>query len=218
MRTAIFADLHDNHAALTTVLDDIATQRVNRTIFLGDAGHTPRILAALQVRKIPCVYGNWEVSGLRRLSGALAAWVSEWPAIIRAGDAVFCHATPDIPPALATAGALSEWMQPGMSWSAIFPRLDQNIDAVWRAFAWMESAGATVAFHGHTHIQMVWVWEPTTNRLRSFTNGERVLLAPGLRTLVGVGSAGAPEDGRWPRYAIYDDDTGAVLLRCVSEA
>lgn len=105
-------------AALTTVLDDIATQRVNRTIFLGNAGHTPRILAALQVRKIPCVFGNWEVSGLRRLSGALAAWVSgggDQRNDSHQGDAVFCHATPDIPPALATTGALSEWMQPGMS-------------------------------------------------------------------------------------------------------
>ncbi|MCB0051286.1 MAG: metallophosphoesterase family protein, partial [Caldilinea sp.] len=68
MLTAIFADLHDNYPALTTVLDDAAAQRADRLIFLGDAGRMPRILAALQVRKIPCVYGNWEVSGLRQLS------------------------------------------------------------------------------------------------------------------------------------------------------
>lgn len=217
MRIAVFADLHDHYAGLTTVLDDAATQRVDRSIFLGDAGHAPRILAALQVRKIPCIYGNWEVSGLRRLNGTLAAWVSGWPALIREGDVVYCHATPDMPPGLATAGALAEWMQPGMSWSAVFPRLNRDTDAVWRAFAWMESAGATVAFHGHTHVQMVWVWEPATNRLRSSTTLERVLLTPDTRTLIGVGSAGAPEDGPWPRYAIYDDVARTVLLRCVAD-
>jgi diadenosine tetraphosphatase ApaH/serine/threonine PP2A family protein phosphatase len=104
-----------------------------------------------------------------------------------------------------------------MSWSAVFPRLNQDTDAVWRAFAWMESAGATVAFHGHTHVQMVWVWEPATNRLRSFTRQERLLLAPETRALIGVGSAGAPEDGPWPRYAIYDDVARTVLLRCVRD-
>ena len=217
MRIAVFADLHDNYAGLTSVLDDAAAQRVDRSIFLGDAGHAPRILAALQVRKIPCIYGNWEVSGLRRLNGALAAWVSEWPALIRESDAVYCHATPDMPPGLATAGALAAWMQPGMSWSAVFPRLHQDTDAVWRAFAWMESAGVTVAFHGHTHVQMVEVWEPATNRLRSSITLRQVLLTPETRTLIGVGSAGASEDGPGPRYAIYDDVARTVLLRCVTE-
>lgn len=217
MRTAIFADLHDNYAGLTTVLDDAAAQKVDRTIFLGDAGHTPRILAALQVRKLPCVYGNWEVSGLHRWNESLAAWVSAWPAVICENGAVYCHATPDMPTALATTAAAAAWMQPGMSWSALFPRLHQNTDAVWNALAWMETAGATVAFHGHTHVQMVWVWELATNHLRSFTNVARVRLAPGTRTIIGVGSAGVPEDGPWPRYAIYDDAGATVLLRTLRD-
>lgn len=213
MRTAIFADLHDNHVGLTAVLDDIAIQKVDRTIFLGDAGHTPRLLAALQVRKIPCVYGNWEVSGLRRWNESLATWVSAWPAVIRVGCAVYCHATPDMPAALATTGAAAARMQPGMSWSGLFPRLHQNTDAVWNALAWMESAGVTVAFHGHTHVQMVWVWELASNQLRSFTKLTQVRLTPGTRTIIGIGSAGVPEDGPWPRYAIYDDATATVQLR-----
>lgn len=217
MRTAIFADLHDNYTGLTTVLDDAAAQKVDRTIFLGDAGHTARILAALQVRKFSCVFGNWEVSGLRRWNENLATWVSTWPAVIRAGCAVYCHATPDMPAALATAGATAAWMKPGMSWSSIFPRLHQNTDAVWNALAWMESEDVTVAFHGHTHVQMVWVWELASNQLRAFTNLTQVRLAPGTRTIIGVGSAGVPEDGPWPRYAIYDDATATVLLRTLHD-
>lgn len=213
MRTAIFADLHDNYAGLTAVLDDAAAHKVDRTIFLGDAGHTPRILAALQVRKIPCVYGNWEVSGLQRWNASLAAWVSAWPATIREGGAVYCHATPDMPAALATASDTAAWMKPGTSWSAIFPRLHRNTDAVWNALAWMETAGVTVAFHGHTHVQMVWVWDLTTNQLRSHTNLAQVRLTPGTRVIVGVGSAGAPEDGSAPRYALFDDVANVVHLR-----
>lgn len=217
MRTAIFADLHDNYAGLTAVLDDAAAQQADRTIFLGDAGHSPRMLAALQVRRLPCVYGNWEVSGLRRWHENLANWVSAWPALIREGGAVYCHATPDMPAALATAGATAAWMRPGMSWSSIFPRLHQNMDALWNALAWMETAGVSVAFHGHTHVQMVWVWEVATNQLRSFTNLTQVRLAPGTRTIIGVGSAGVPEDGPWPRYAIYDDAAATVLLRTLQD-
>ncbi|MCB0056017.1 MAG: metallophosphoesterase family protein [Caldilineaceae bacterium] len=217
MLTAIFADLHDNYPALTTVLDDAAAQRADRLIFLGDAGRMPRILAALQVRKIPCVYGNWEVSGLRQLSGPLAQWVGAWPAVIRERTAVYCHATPDMPPALPTTAAAADWMKPGMSWSALFPRLHQNEDAVWQALAWMETENAAVAFHGHTHVQMVWTWDLATNHLHSSTGASRIHLAPGTRTIIGVGSAGVPEDGPWPRYALYDDLAGIVTLRTLRD-
>ena len=64
---------------------------------------------------------------------------------------------------------------------------------------------------------MVWVWEPATNRLRSSITLRQVLLTPETRTLIGVGSAGASEDGPGPRYAIYDDVARTVLLRCVTE-
>ncbi|MFZ1767717.1 MAG: metallophosphoesterase family protein [Caldilinea sp.] len=218
MRTAIFADLHDNYAGLIAVLDDAAAQKAEWFVFLGDAGHAPRILAALQVRKIPCVYGNWEVSGLRRLKEPLVDWVSTWPALIQEGDAVYCHATPDMPLALPTTASAAAWMMPGMSWSALFPRLHQNTDAVWNAFAWMETAGVSIAFHGHTHIQMAWVWELASHHLRTFTSLTRIQLTPGTRTIVSVGSAGAPDDGPWPRYAIYDDAARLVLLRCLREA
>lgn len=217
MRTAIFADLHDNYTGLVAVLDDAAAQKVDRCICLGDAGHTPRILAALQVRQIPCVYGNWEVSGLRRLDGPLADWVGAWPALLREGDAVYCHATPDMPSTLPTTADAAAWMRPGMSWSALFPRLHQNTDAVWHALAWMEAAGVAVAFHGHTHVQMVWTWEVAPNKLRAASNLTVVRLTPAARVLVGVGSAGVPEDGDTLRYAIYDDAARLVYLRRIED-
>ncbi len=217
MRTAIFADLHDNYAGLIAVLHDAEAQRADRQIFLGDAGHKLRILAALQSRQIPCVYGNWEVTGLPRLPAQLAEWVGAWPAVLREADAVYCHASPEMPAPLPTTAAAADWFKPGMSWSAIFPRLNRNTDAVWNAFAWMESQDVTVLFHGHSHVQMTWVWEPDSNKLRSLTGLSVLRLTPGVRTIVGVGSAGAPEDGSALRYVIYDDTARIVYLRRIED-
>ena len=60
---------------------------------------------------------------------------------------------------------------------------------------------------------MVWTWELATNHLRQSTTLVRIRLAPGTRTIAGVGSAGVPEDGLCPRYALHDDAAGPVLLR-----
>jgi predicted phosphodiesterase len=218
MRTAIFADLHDNYVGLIAVLHDAAAQKADRFVFLGDAGHKPRILAALQARQIPCVYGNWEVTGLSKLPAQLAEWVGAWPANLREGSAAYCHASPEMPAPLPTTAAAADWIKPGMSWSAIFPRLDRNTDAVWHAFAWMESHDVNVLFHGHTHVQMAWTWDLNSNKLRSLTGQSLLRLTPGARTIIGVGSAGMPEDGNALRYAIYDDMANIVHLHRIEDA
>ena len=213
MRTAIFADLHDNIAGLSAVLDDAAAQKVDNYLFLGDAGHTPRVYASLQARQIPAVFGNWEVSGLARLQPPLVDWVKEWPALIRRNRAVYCHATPEMPAGITTTASAVSALRPGMSWSALFPRLHRDEAARWHALAWLESHDLQVAFHGHTHVQMVWTWELEANRLRAATQQERIKLQPASRYLIGVGSAGAPDDGPLLRYAIYDEGAATVLLR-----
>lgn len=216
MKTAVFADLHDNNAGLTAVLDDAAECKVDDFVFLGDAGHAPRLYAALQARQIPCVFGNWEVSGLQRLQPALAAWVGDWPARIRRQAAVYCHATPDMPDGVTSTASALAALRPGMSWSALFPRLHRDEPALWQAFAWLETHDVQVAFHGHTHVQMVRSWEPATNRLHTTTQHSQITLQPATRYVIGVGSAGAPDDGPWLRYAIFDSTAGTVLLRRLS--
>ena len=217
MKTAVFADLHDNVAGLTAVLDDAAEQRVNDFVFLGDAGHSPRLYAALQARRIPCVFGNWEVSGLRRLQPPLAEWVGGWPASIRRNGAVYCHATPDMPTAIVNTGAAVAALRPGMSWSTLFPRLHQDETARWRAFAWLETHDVQVAFHGHTHVQMVHTWQPATSALHTSTRQSEILLQPATRYVIGVGSAGSPDDGPHLRYAIYDSAANLVKLRQIQQ-
>lgn len=213
MKTAIFADLHDNSAGLTAVLDDAAALRVDDFVFLGDAGHAPRVFAALHARRIPCVFGNWEVSGLARLQAPLADWVGAWPAILQRGEAVYCHATPDMPAGVTNTARAQTAMQPGTSWSALFPRLHRDETALWRAFAWLESHAVRVAFHGHTHVQMVHAWDVNSSKLHTSTQGQQVSLQAGVRYVIGVGSAGAPDDGPHLRYAVYDAAARTVLLR-----
>ncbi len=227
MRYAIFSDLHDNYAGLTAVLADAAREQAEQLIYLGDAGEYLPLLQGLQERNIPCVFGNWEVSIWQRLPPSVANWVGNWPATIRQGAAIFSHATPDVPSTITTTASVAGYMSAGISWHAIFPRLNRNESSRWNALAALEAADARVAFHGHTHIQEVYAWASSDTmheegndkrQLRLLQEPTTIVLEVGNpaapnRYLVGVGSAGAPDDGPQLRYAIYDDATQEVTLR-----
>ncbi|MBX3014376.1 MAG: metallophosphoesterase family protein [Caldilineaceae bacterium] len=221
MRLAIFSDLHDNHHALAAVQRDAADWGAEQLIYLGDVGRDPQLFLALQEGQIPCLFGNWEVSGWQRLPTALAAWVGKWPATMHQGAAIFCHATPDMPPTVTDTAMASAYMAGGMGWPALFPRLHRQEAARWAALAALETLEAQVAFHGHTHVQEVWAWtvdQQGQRHLRQLPTPTTVTLEPGTaiapnRYLVGVGSAGAPDDGPGICYARYDDITHQVTLR-----
>lgn len=240
MLFAIFSDIHDNWTGLRRTLADAERAGADRLVFLGDAGRDPGLVAELRRRDVLCTCGNWEVSGVRRFPPALADWVSQWPAVIAQGQTLFCHATPDMPPDMPPdipdipdlpSGAqttidLQQLVLGGMGWSALFPRLQHNEEAVWRALAVLEERDLRVAFHGHTHVQQVWAWSVGSGdrrRLRAFTEPAQFALEAGpphapVRYLIGVGSAGAPQDGLQLRYVLYDDATHAVTLRRLDNA
>lgn len=221
MRFAIFSDLHDNIAGFHHVLADVESQRADQLIFLGDAGRAVQIFVELQQRGVTCLFGNWEVSGLRRLPGQLAAWVGAWPATVQLGQAIFCHATPDMPATALTTSAAVQHMAGGIGWATLFPRLNRNEQARWAALAALENADLRVAFHGHTHVQEVWVWQADKagkRQLRALTAPVEFTLERGpdhapTRYLIGIGSAGQPDDGPQLCYALYDDKTNTVTLR-----
>jgi hypothetical protein len=173
------------------------------------------LFRTLHQRGYSCLYGNWEVSRLRRLPASLASWVATWPAAYHAGDVVFCHATPDLPPAAATTADAVEHMGRGVRWDQLFPRLRTQGPARRLALAQLETSNQVAAFHGHTHIQHVWRYG--AYGWRGFDGPAEFSLAPTAadstpRFLIGVGSAGAPEDGPQPRYALYDDTQRIVTL------
>ncbi len=221
MRFAILSDLHDNLVGFYRVLADIEQQPIDRLIYLGDAGRNPQIFGELQQRGVACTFGNWEVSGLRRLAEPLASWVGAWPATIQLGQAIFCHATPNMPINAINTAAAAQHIAADSTWASLFPRLNLNEQARWDALATLEAADLRVAFHGHTHIQMVWVWQADQagrRQLRSFTEPFEFTLDAGpptapTRYLIGVGSAGQPDDGPALCYVVYDDHTNVVTLR-----
>ncbi len=221
MRTAIFADLHDNEEALQRVLEDAAHQGADKLIFLGDAGRNPQILDLLRERAVACTFGNWEVGQLDQLPPTQREWVAAWPATLRNGNALYCHATPHQPPAIHTAADVAALRAAGGDWLRLFPWLDRHEQAVWDALAVMEEERLRVVFHGHTHVQAGWIWQTDgagRRQLRSFHGVDEIKLAPGpaagpTRYLIGVGSAGQPEDGTALCYAIYDAPAELVWLR-----
>lgn len=223
MRLAIFSDLHDLTEGMQRVLRDAEQRQVDRVIYLGDTGHDQALFATLQAEAIACTFGNWEVSGYRRLPTALASWVAGWPATLRHDDVLFCHATPDMSPQVTTTADAAQAMRQGLRWHQLFPRLHLDEEARWQALAALEAEGLQVAFHGHTHVQQVWRYgdrrwrqlgAPHELHLESGDDvaGAAVDAPTPPRYLIGVGSAGAPQDGTALRYAVYDSTARAVTL------
>ncbi len=224
MRTLIFSDIHDNLFSLERLLAMPEALTADRLVCLGDVGHHPAIFDLLARHNVACTFGNWEVSGLDRMSIDLAVQVGQWPATLDHGTALFCHATPDMDPAYAnTATAMAAMRTHNMGWHTLFPRLDRSEEARWSALAALEAEDLRVAFHGHTHVQLAWAWLPTDDGhrlIRRIPPTQAVTdlpLHPGTpdapaRYLIGVGSLGAPDDGPWPRFAVYDDEAQIVSL------
>jgi predicted phosphodiesterase len=215
MRIAIFSDLHNSLSGLQAVITDSQRKNADRLIYLGDAGNDPALFAALRAREISCTFGNWEVSTMRRLSTELSTWVEGWPAQIRSGAVIYTHATPDLPSKVRTTANAATYMSQGVGWQALFPRLNNSEEARWGALAALESSNHRAVFHGHTHVQEVWVY--ATKKWRMFRGPTEFSLEPGEpananRYLIGVGSAGDPQDGPSLRYALYDDADQIVQL------
>jgi hypothetical protein len=158
---------------------------------------------------------------LANLDPARRAWVARWPALVRHGHALFTHATPAVPLTIRVTADVAALRTAGEQWLHLFPRLDRHEQAVWDALAAMEAADARVVFHGHTHVQQAQGWVTGDNgrrRLRTWNNVEMIELQEGdpgrpNRYLIGVGSAGQPEDGPQGGYAVYDAEAGKVWFR-----
>ncbi len=228
MRIAIFSDIHDNVAGLTAVLADAERRNADRLIFLGDLGNNEELYETLRRLGVDCLFGNWEVSGLQRLSPSVRDWVGGWPATLREGSASFCHATPDMPAQASTTEDASTYMSQGAGWQHLFPRLHHDETALWNALAIMEEEDVRVTFHGHTHVQMAWGWCVGTDgagygsgrRLQSWQGLDEIEVLPGRaespdRYIVGVGSAGQPDDGPALKYVLYETEQQRIRFHSI---
>ena len=208
---AILSDVHGNTAALKAVLADARRRGARRFLCLGDVGGS-ECLDLLAEVNATCVFGNWEVSGWHRYAARHQAWVRSWPPMWVEERWVAVHASPDWPKEVESVEAAQMYRRRhGVSWLVLFPALDRDIEARWRALAALEAMDAVVAFHGHTHVQMVWRWGPDRRLVR--LRDEDIRLVDGCRYLIGVGSVGEPRDGEGACYALWSPRDRVRLLR-----
>jgi predicted phosphodiesterase len=208
MRYAILSDVHDRLKKLDAVLADAQERGAEQIVSLGDVGGDDCLALLRQVGAL-AVLGNYEVSGWCRLQPEHRAWVQEWRPLLARDGFLAVHAVPYWPEGLQNVADFGRWLeQTGRSWRALFPYLTEDREAMWQALAELEEAGEAILFHGHTHQQSVWCWEPA-GHLRQ-ERGSTVQLKASHQYVVGVGSVGLPEGGGWAAYVLYDAEARQV--------
>ena len=210
MRYAILSDVHGRQQQLRAVLADAQARGVDRIVSLGDVGGDGCLALLLQAGA-RAVFGNYEVSGWRRLSPEHRAWVRDWPPLLADDGFLAVHAAPWWPAGLRRIEDFGRWLgRTGRSWRVLFPYLTEDENHLWRAVAELEDVDKAVLFHGHTHQQTVWRWTKMGGLRR--IQADQVCLETGHRYVVGVGSVGLPEDGAWAAYSLYDAGARCVEL------
>jgi predicted phosphodiesterase len=208
MRYAIFSDIHNETAALSTVLRHAGQQQVSSYFCLGDVG-TDACVDLVRDVGAPAVFGNWEVSGWRHLSARNQPWVLKLPPIRRESSFWLTHAGLAWPTTLATLADLNANRHKAPM-SDLFPYLHYESEALWQTIAVLIEAHVPLMFHGHTHRQMAWRF--TGDNYLQQLGHRPIALRPGDTVIVGVGSVGRPLDGPGAAYVIYDDEAQQVEM------
>lgn len=213
MRYAILSDVHGRRHKLQAVLANARAAGAEQILSLGDVGGDG-CLTLLRQASAKAVFGNYEVSGWRRLTVEHQAWVRTWSPILIGDSFLAVHAVPWKPNRLQSVEDFGYWLKrTGRSWRALFPYLTEDEKYLWRALAELEAAGKAILFHGHTHLQASWCWEPSGHLRR--IHGATIRFKADHRYIIGTGSVGLPEDSCWAAYALYDAGKQMVELKCL---
>jgi predicted phosphodiesterase len=208
MRLAILSDIHGNLEAFQAVYADIARQRPDGVICLGDMiGYGPdpeEIIQGVQDLQCNTVLGNHEASLLTEkarkwmnfqarensirteqlLSAKSLDYCRSLPRFLHAGDAWFVHGFP-----------------PDSVFAYLFNQPDHRIEELFA------TSTASLFFVGHTHdLQLVSQKQGKVVRL-PLAEG-RISLAKGRKHLINAGSVGQPRDGdNRAKYLIWNNET-----------
>jgi len=213
MRQAILSDIHSNLEALQACVAHAQTQGVTHFACLGDcvgygADPVATLDLLLSLPNLLLVRGNHDevlflddvpdVPGISeaidwtctQLAPVHCNLLETAPYVLNLGDVTYAH---------ASAHAPEEW--------AYLRRPEQIRDC-------LTATAARVTFIGHVHVPMVFCLSAAdVLREQPPEPGAPLVLEPGSRYVVNVGSVGQPRDGNnAASYALYDSDAGEVTL------
>jgi predicted phosphodiesterase len=214
VRYALVSDIHANLQAWNAVLTDIATQRVDRILCLGDTvGYGPNpsdVLASLYRHVDGFCMGNHDAVVCGKLDARLfndhARQMIAWTRGHLADKAVrFLAGQP-----LTISGPGFRCTHGDFTEPAAFHYIE---DAASAAPSW-QVVDEPLLFCGHTHVPALFVigQSGTTHALPP----QPFVIEPGKRYLVNPGSTGNPRSGdALATYCIYDSDAGSVRWHTV---
>lgn len=217
MRYAILSDIHSNLEALTAVLNDLATQHIDRYLCLGDVvgyGADPEAcVGRLRAYQAISVCGNHEWACLGKLD---VRWFSEAAraAIIWTRDRLSFSDLDDLRrwPLTVTEEALT-LVHGTLSHPDRFEYLIDLAHAIDTARA----CQTTYCFVGHTHVPLLFEYDAQGRRVARILSLAQELAQvqltepPTMRYVINPGSVGQPRDGD-PRASVAILDTEAQRL------
>ena len=213
MRFAIFGDIHSNLEAFQAVLADAKAHHCTHFVCLGDiVGYNANPKECLDiVRDLDCptVKGNHDelacmsnhpanVSGLAnegitytrsQLLPEDFTWLDSLKFVRQVRDFTVVHATLDTP----------------HKWGYVLNQLDAGA-----SFSYQHTQ---LCCFGHTHVPRAYIRD---HQVHSIEGWDRILIEPGKKYFLNVGSVGQPRDGNWrASYAIFHAKEHFIQLRRV---
>ena len=201
MRIALFGDIHSNLEALNAVLADAQAHGCTHYVCLGDiVGYNADPKACLDiVRALDCpvIKGNHDelacletnpqnVSALAnegidftrsKLQPEDFVWLNNLKFVRQVRDFTIVHATLDTP----------------HKWGYVLNQLDAGA-----SFSYQHTQ---LCFYGHTHVPRAYVRD---HQVRTLENWQNIVIEPGRKYFINIGSVGQPRDGDWrASYVIY---------------
>lgn len=224
MRYAVLSDIHSNLEALSAILDHLASERIDRTLCLGDAvgyGADPEAcLGRLRSCRAVSVCGNHEWACLGKLD---VRWLNEAArtAILWTRDRLGFSDLDMLRrwPLTATEEAVTL-----VHGSLSHPDRFEYLVDVAQAVDTAKACRTAYCLVGHTHVPVVFEYDCSTRQpariLSSAGELAEVRLGPsaeGMRYVINPGSVGQPRDGD-PRasFAILDTQAKTLAVRRVA--
>jgi predicted phosphodiesterase len=196
-RTALVSDIHGSLASLRAALDDIASQRCDRIVCLGDlvegGPDNEGVIDELRSLGVACLRGNHDEINDVPLAAPYRQFLLGLPERIDEDGIVFTHISP----------------------RARKRKIDHAVEA-WNVF---DEHDFRLLFIGHVHVPMLFGQRSTSYgeaARHAFEYNQPFALSPDDRYIVSVGSVayGRDQVGRI-RYAIHDSVARTIELRAI---